>query len=80
MDRKLIQMANQIGRFFESQPGEAPAIQTAHHLRNFWDPKMRAALCRLLAAGEVGLSPTAAAAAALLAPMADPEAKIEDIV
>lgn len=72
MDQKLILMANQIARFFESQPGAAASFQTAEHLRNFWDPKMRAALHRLLITGGEGLSPTAAAAATLLTPGKDP--------
>ena len=63
---RLISMANQIARFFESQPGDA-AAQTADHLRSFWDPRMRAALDRHLMSGGAGLTPVAAAAATKLA-------------
>lgn len=62
---RLISMANQIARFFESQPGDA-ASQTADHLKSFWDPRMRAALSRHLQNGGAGLSPIASAAAARL--------------
>lgn len=59
-------MANQIARFFDSQPGDA-AAQTAQHLKNFWDPSMRRALLSLQHAGGDELSPTVQAAAGLLA-------------
>jgi formate dehydrogenase subunit delta len=61
-------MANQIGRFFEGQPGGKAAEMTANHLRSFWDPKMRADLVRHLQAGGAGLTPVASAAASLLDP------------
>jgi formate dehydrogenase subunit delta len=62
---RLVSMANQIARFFESQRGDA-AAQTADHLKSFWDPRMRAALDRHLKSGGAGLSPIASAAAARL--------------
>lgn len=40
-DEKLIRMANQIAAFFASQPGDG-AEGVAQHLRDFWDPSMRA--------------------------------------
>lgn len=64
--KRLVSMANQIARFFESQSGDA-AAQTADHLKSFWDPRMRAALDRHLKSGAAGLSPVAAAAATRLA-------------
>jgi len=55
---QLVYMANQIARNFAAQ-GEAVAIaQTAQHIRDFWDPRMKAAI---LAGGE-GLEPLARAA------------------
>lgn len=61
---KLVRMANQIATFFDSQKGEDAAEKTAQHLRDFWDPRMRAELSRALETGEAdGLSPTARAAA-----------------
>ena len=39
----LVTMANQIADFFKtSNPDRAEAVAaTAHHLRSFWDPRMR---------------------------------------
>ena len=42
---KLIHMANQIGRAFAHEPHARAVADTADHLRRFWDPRMRAALC-----------------------------------
>lgn len=44
---KLIYMANQIATFFKSQPGDDGPERIASHLRDFWDPSMRAHLCEL---------------------------------
>jgi formate dehydrogenase subunit delta len=42
---RLVQMANDIGRFYDSLPDRAEALgSTANHLRRFWDPRMRAEL------------------------------------
>lgn len=68
---RLVYMANQIARFFESQPGDAAALQTADHLRSYWDPRMREALHRHVRDGAVGLSPVVVAAAGLLANTSD---------
>lgn len=55
---QIVYMANQIARNFAAQ-GEAAAVaQTAQHIRDFWDPRMKAAI---LASGE-GLEPLARAA------------------
>ncbi|MDP1631652.1 MAG: formate dehydrogenase accessory sulfurtransferase FdhD [Caulobacter sp.] len=70
--RKLIRMANQIAAELSSQrPGEAVEA-TREHLRQFWDPKMRADIAAFLAAGGEGLSPTAHAAIADLFPAPAP--------
>jgi formate dehydrogenase subunit delta len=59
---KLVYMANQISKFFESQ-GETVAVSgTAEHLKKFWDPRMRAIILRHLAEGGSGLDPIARAA------------------
>ncbi|MDE2404937.1 MAG: formate dehydrogenase subunit delta [Sphingomonadales bacterium] len=56
-------MANDIARNLAAQ-GEAAAIAgTAQHIRDFWDPRMRAGL---RAADPAALSPIAAAAVARL--------------
>ncbi len=55
----LIHMADQIARNFAIQ-GEEEAIEaTAQHIRDFWDPRMKAAI---RAADRGALSPIAAAA------------------
>ena len=39
---KLVRMANDIARFFESEPDPATTReQIANHLAKFWDPRMR---------------------------------------
>ncbi|MGH8355819.1 MAG: formate dehydrogenase subunit delta [Pseudomonas sp.] len=55
---QLIKMANQIGAFFASQPNPTQAREDfAQHLKRFWDPQMRTALCAHLdATGGEGLS------------------------
>ncbi len=56
---RLTYMANQIARNLAFQ-SEAEAIETtAQHIRDFWDPRMKAAL---LAGDRTGLDPIAAAA------------------
>jgi formate dehydrogenase subunit delta len=56
---KLVYMANQIGKFFESQ-GRAKAVAgTADHIKKFWDPRMRDAIFTHLQAGGKGLDPVA---------------------
>ncbi|MEN9775677.1 MAG: hypothetical protein RL322_2747 [Pseudomonadota bacterium] len=46
---KLIQMANQIGAFFAAWPERGEAREgIAHHLRRFWEPRMRRALLQTL--------------------------------
>lgn len=40
--RHLVQMANEIGAFFEAWPDRVEAVTgIADHLRNFWEPRMR---------------------------------------
>ena len=40
--QRLIQMANQIGEFFEAEPDRAAALEgIAGHIKRFWDPRMR---------------------------------------
>ncbi|MCX5589841.1 formate dehydrogenase subunit delta [Alcaligenes endophyticus] len=41
----LIPMANRIGEFFETMRNREQGMQEiAHHIRSFWDPRMRSAL------------------------------------
>jgi formate dehydrogenase subunit delta len=55
----IIHMANQIARNFAVQGDEAATAQTAQHIQDFWDPRMKAAI---LALDPSALSPIAAAA------------------
>lgn len=57
----LIRMANQIAANLAHEP--EPAAATADHIRQFWDPRMKAAI---RAHDGSGLSPAAARAIALL--------------
>lgn len=52
-------MADQIARNFAIQGEAAAAEATAQHIRDFWDPRMKAAI---LAADRASLSPIVAAA------------------
>jgi len=52
---KLVMMANQIGRFFTPQRDADAAAAIADHLEKFWEPRMRAAIIKHLAAGGAGL-------------------------
>lgn len=41
----LIKMSNQIGAFFEAMPDREQAVRdTAAHIQNTWEPRMRTAL------------------------------------
>jgi formate dehydrogenase subunit delta len=57
---KLAYMANQIGKFFVSQPHDDVVAGIADHIAKFWDPRMRAAILAHLA--EVRLDPPVRAA------------------
>lgn len=48
---RLVYMANQIATYFQAYP-EAEAVDaTENHLRQFWDPRMRAQLAACLGEG-----------------------------
>jgi formate dehydrogenase subunit delta len=68
-DKKLIYMANQIGKFFEAQKHADPAKGIADHLAHFWDPRMRAKIISHLEHGGAGLDPDVKDAIRLLAGM-----------
>jgi len=54
---RLIHMANQIGKFFQSQ-GHGKAVPgIADHIKKFWDPRMRKAIFAHLDTGGAGLDP-----------------------
>ena len=54
-DRKLVHLANQIGKFFAHQPQPEAVASVADHLRKFWDPRMRTQILAHLAHGGEGL-------------------------
>jgi len=59
-------MLNQIATFHRRLPLEAAATEVAAHLQQFWEPRMRAAICGHLATGGEGLSDIARRAVALV--------------
>lgn len=63
---RLIYMANQIGKFFQSQSQDKAVPGIAEHIRKFWDPRMRTAILTHLDAGGTGLDPSVRAAIATL--------------
>jgi formate dehydrogenase subunit delta len=54
---RLVYMANQIGKFFESQRASEVVPGIASHIKKFWDPRMRKAIFAYLDAGGDGLDP-----------------------
>ena len=54
---RLGYMANQIGRFFQTQKPETAVAAIEDHLLKFWDPRMRRAIVAQLAEGKVQLDP-----------------------
>ncbi len=62
----IVRMVNQISDFFNAYPHDQAVRETANHLRNFWDPRMRAQLLTHLSEGGEGLSDLALEAARLL--------------
>jgi formate dehydrogenase subunit delta len=57
----LIYMANQIGKFFETQGRDKAVPGIADHIHKFWDPRMRSKIFAHLDAGG-GLDPDVRAA------------------
>jgi formate dehydrogenase subunit delta len=53
---RLVYMANQIGKFFQSQGHDKAVPGIAEHIKKFWDPRMRKAIFAHLDAG-IGLDP-----------------------
>ena len=48
----LVVMANRIGQFFESFSDRNEALEgITHHIRQFWDPRMRRELLKQVDAG-----------------------------
>ncbi len=52
----LIQMANDIGAYFSSEPDRTTALDgIAMHVRRYWEPRMRRQIYAHLDAGGAGL-------------------------
>ncbi|MDC8013610.1 formate dehydrogenase subunit delta [Tahibacter soli] len=65
---RLVQMANDIGRYFAAEPDREEAVAgIAGHLKRFWEPRMRTAILAHLAAGGEGLDDLARAGVERLA-------------
>jgi formate dehydrogenase subunit delta len=54
---RLIYMANQIGKFFNSQGRDKAVPGIAEHIKKFWDPRMLKAIFAHYDAGGAGLDP-----------------------
>ena len=63
---RLIYMANQIGKFFQSQGQDKAVAGIAEHIRKFWDPRMRKGIFAHLDQGGAGLDPEVREAIATL--------------
>ena len=61
---KLIYMANQISKFFESKPEAEGIAGIAAHINDFWEPRMRRHFFEVVDAGGAGLRPLVLAASA----------------
>ncbi|WGV15365.1 formate dehydrogenase subunit delta [Fuscovulum ytuae] len=61
---KLIYMANQISKFFESKPEAEGVAGIAAHINDFWEPRMRRHFFEVVDAGGAGLRPLVLAASA----------------
>jgi len=59
---RLVYMANQIGKFFQSQGQEKEVAGVAEHIKKFWDPRMLKTIYAHHDAGGAGLDPAVAEA------------------
>lgn len=62
----IVRMANQIAKFFAAYPHDEAVSGVMGHIRDFWEPRMKAALRAYIAAGGQGLEPLVKEAAAKL--------------
>ena len=65
-DHDLIRMVNDIAANLAVYPEPEAITAIAGHIREFWDPRMRARLQTLVNAGDSGLSPLALTAVQML--------------
>ncbi len=65
---RLVQMANDIGDYFSSEPDRAAGIAgIVRHIESYWEPRMRKRIVAHFDAGGDGLSDISRAAIASLA-------------
>lgn len=65
---RLVQMANDIGNYFASEPDCSVGIEgIALHIERFWEPRMRKQILAHVDVGGAGLSEISLAAIHLLA-------------
>lgn len=57
-----VRLVNEIAAQFQHRPAEQAAQEIAHHIRMFWDPRMKRELLRCAAADPDSLDPLALAA------------------
>jgi formate dehydrogenase subunit delta len=65
-DGRLVYMANQIGKFFQSQGHDHAVSGIEDHIKKFWDPRMLSGIFAHLDAGGAGLDPNVREAIAAL--------------
>jgi len=54
---KIIRMANQIAAFFASYPQEEAVAGVRKHIKDFWEPRMKAQIRAEVAAKNTALNP-----------------------
>lgn len=54
---RLVYMANQIGKFFQTQGHDRAVQGISEHIWKFWDPRMRKQIFAHIDAGGAGLDP-----------------------
>jgi formate dehydrogenase subunit delta len=70
----LVMMANDIGAYFAGYPSHDEAVAAIeHHLRHFWEPRMRRDIVEYAARGGAGLKPLVREAVLAMAQQAGPE-------
>ncbi|MBN6040529.1 formate dehydrogenase subunit delta [Amycolatopsis sp. 195334CR] len=57
-----VRLANEMALQFRGQPAERAGAAIAHHIRQFWDPRMRADLLRRVADNPSDVDPLVLAA------------------
>jgi formate dehydrogenase subunit delta len=62
--KDMVRMANQISGFFKGYGAEEGAKETATHINNYWEPRMRRELFAHIAKGGEGLDALVVSASA----------------